>query len=329
MNPFHPALGTRAVAPPTTLLHRGLLSALTFALVLTASATLIAQPAPAKRPENRVPTAAAAAAPANTAPTGADRSGAETTDGDVAKPVVEASSAPPKPGHVVITADAEGLVAELNGAMHGLKVGENRIEVPAGDWKVVVRGKDGVNVGDWTVHVDAEGEGRVDVVTIGHLVVPVVPGRVVEIAGEAVEATDGSVDAKLPAGTVSVVVKQFGMTGIKGDVAIVAGKTATIDPQLAAFSGGNKNIALGAIIGGGAMVLGGVLMEALADADAAGGDITRWALVGVGTAAFVVGTIRMKSILELENNPPVQDGTFDVRLSAGRRGGMASFAMRF
>ncbi|MEY3013792.1 MAG: hypothetical protein RIT45_2527 [Pseudomonadota bacterium] len=279
-------------------------------LVHFVAAPAFAQPAP-PRPTNGAAPAPEAAASA-------------PTEGE---PAPEPPS--PKPGHVVIESDADGLVAEVAGAVHGLKIGANRIEVAAGDWTVAVRDKAGKAVGSWSVHVDPEGEAKVTVVTTGEVVIPVSNGRVVEINGKAVEAKNGEVRTRLPAGKASVVVKEPGKVGIKGDVEVTAGKSASIDPKLEHFEPGNKTLAWVGIVGGGALVLAGTLMEPFVDASAAGGDATRWAMVGVGTAAFVGGTILMKDILAKENAPPVKDGSFDVRLSGGRRGGMATFALRF
>lgn len=266
-----------------------------------------AAPAPAAAPADGTPAPTDAAAPAEPAP----------------------APEPPKPGHLVISADADELVAEVAGAVHGLKKGNNSIEVAAGDWTVVVRTKAGKAVGSYPAHVDPGAEVAVTVVSTGAIVVPVADGRTVEIGGKAAEAKDGKVEARLPAGKVPVVVKEPGKTGIKGEVEVLMGKTATIDPTLEAFDPGNKTLAWVGILGGGALVLTGVLMEGFVDASSAGGDATRWTMMGVGTAAFVGGTILMKDILAKENDPPVKDGTFDVRLSASRNGGAASLALRF
>jgi hypothetical protein len=230
---------------------------------------------------------------------------------------------------VVIEVDRADLSAELAGAMHGLKEGSNRYEVPAGSHQVVVRGKDGKTVGSYPVQVPPGGEAVVRVVTKGTLVIPAAAGRVVEIAGKAAPVKDGKVEAKIAAGKVPVVVKEPGRVGLSGEVEIVAGKTASIDPKLEAFDPGDKTWAWAGILGGGVMVVSAVLIETFVPATDWGGDATRWTLAGLGTAAFVVGTVHMKDILANENNPPVKPGRFDVRLSGGRRGGGASLALRF
>jgi len=230
---------------------------------------------------------------------------------------------------VVVVADADDLVAEVGGAIRGLKAGENRIELPAGDHTVVVRTKAGKAIGSYPVQVPSGGEARVQIVSTGVVVVPAREGRVVEVDGKAVEAKDGRYEIRRGAGKVPVVVKEAGKVGRKGEVDILVGKTATLDPTLEAFSAGNKNVALACILGGGALVLGGTLMEVFADADAVGGDGTRWALMGIGTAAFVGGTIWMKDILAKENSPPVQPGTFDVKFAATRGGAAARLTLRF
>ena len=308
-------------------------------VVMALSATTVSASA---RPGQARPDAAgkdAAAAPAAD-PAPAAAPAAAPTDGrpvapadgvapDAAPAEPEPAPEPPKPGHIIITADADDLVAEVAGAVHGLKTGSNSIEVAAGDWTVVVRTKAGKAIGSYPAHVDPGADANVTVVSTGALVIPVENGRTVEISGKAVEAKDGKVEARFAAGKVPVVVKEPGKTGIKGDVEIMMGKTATIDPKLEAFDPGNKTLAWVGILGGGALVLTGVLMESFVDASSAGGDATRWTMMGVGTAAFVGGTILMKNILAKENDPPVKDGTFDVRLSASRNGGAASLALRF
>lgn len=275
-------------------------------------------------------TAGAHAAPGATgqaAPTPAPP--AATTPEATTPAPAEAAPEPPKPGAIVIVADADELVAEVAGAVHGLKKGDNRFEVAAGACTVVVKTKAGQAVGSYDVQVPAGGEQRLVVVSTGAVEVPVQGERTVEIAGKPVAAVDGKVSARLPPGKVPVVVREPGKTGLKGEVVVVVGKTATVDPKLEAFDPGNKNAALAGIIGGGAMVLLGVLMEGPIDATALGGDATRWALFGVGTAAFVGGTIWMKDIIAKENSPPVKDGSFDVRLSGGRSGAGAAIAWRF
>ncbi len=302
-------------------------------VVMALSATTVsasARPGQA-RPEGASTDTAPAAAPAPT-PAPADGTPAAPAEGaTTGEAPAEPAPAPepPKPGHLILEADADDLVAEVAGAVHGLKKGSNSIEVAAGDWTVVVRTKAGKAIGSYPAHVDPGADATIQIVSTGALVVPVDNGRTVEIAGKPVEAKDGKIEARFAAGKVPVVVKEPGKTGLKGEVEIVMGKTATIDPKLEAFDPGNKTLAWVGILGGGALVLTGVLMEGLVDASSAGGDATRWTMMGLGTAAFVGGTILMKDILAKENDPPVKDGSFDVRLSASSRGGSASLALRF
>lgn len=301
------------------------LAASTLIIALTAGASAApragGQAAPA-------PTPAPAPAPAP-APTPAPDAAAPATPESPATPEPVPAPEPPKPGALIIEADADDLVAEVAGAVHGLKKGDNRVEVAAGACTVVVKTKEGKAVGSYDVQVPAGGELRVAVVSTGAVVIPVQGERTVEIAGKPVAAADGKVTARLPPGKVPVVVREPGKTGLKGEVEVVIGKTATVDPTLEAFDPGNKTAALAGIIGGGALVLLGVLMEGPVDATAIGGDATRWALFGVGTAAFVGGTIWMKDIIAKENSPPVKDGSFDVRLTGGRRSAGAAIAWRF
>ena len=234
-----------------------------------------------------------------------------------------------KLGHVLIVSDADALVAEVAGALHGLKTGENRIQVPAGATKIVVRSKKDAEVATFQVNVPAAGEARVTVVTKGTIVVDAGEQQAVEVDGNAVTAKDGRMESSVAAGKHSVVVSAPGRIGQKGDIEVVAGKTHTISPQLRQLEIGNKSLAWAGIYGGGAMVLVSVLMESFVDAGAAGGDVTRWGLAGVGAAAFVLGTIEMKDILKKESTPPVDDTTFKVKISSARQFRGAGVSMRF
>ena len=233
--------------------------------------------------------------------------------------------APAKPGHIVVVADADGLVAQVAGALHGLKIGANRFEVKAGAHTVVVQTKKGAKVGSYDVTVAAEGEATVKVATVGTLTLNVADGGALEVDGKKIKAKDGVASTSVSAGKHSVVVRRPGYFGTKGDLEVMAGTRVAIDPAMEKFKGGNTTLAWVGVLGGSALVLSAVLIEAFADADALGGDATRWALVGVGAAGFVGGTILMKDILKKENNPPVHPGTIKAKLSMASKGARVAF----
>jgi hypothetical protein len=164
---------------------------------------------------------------------------------------------------------------------------------------------------------------------MGSIVVEVSDQQAIEVDGKAVTVKDGRAQSSHAAGKHSVVVSAPGRVGQKADVEVVAGKTHTISTELQQLEIGNKSLAWAGIFGGGALLLTSVLMESFVDAGAAGGDVTRWGLAGVGTAGFVMGTIMMKDILKKESAPPVEDTTFKVRVSAARGFQGASVALRF
>ena len=201
--------------------------------------------------------------------------------------------------------------------------------MPGDRHAIVVRDKANKEIGSFKVMIEAEKEARITVVTKGKIVVAADAKTAVQIDGKAVKANDGQVASTLAAGKHSVVITSPGREGLKGDVHVIAGKTHTVSGALKAFDAGSRPAAWAGIIGGGALILTAVLIESFADVSAVGGDATRWALVGVGTAGFVGGTILMKGILEREANPPIKDGKFDVKISATPTMKGAAVAMRF
>lgn len=238
-----------------------------------------------------------------------------------------APPAKPAPGHVVIVADADGLVAQVGGALHGLKKGANRYPLPAGSHTVVVKNKKGAKIGSYPVTIAPAGEATVKVATVGTLTLNVADGGSLEVNGKKVKAKNGVASTSVPAGSHSIVVKRPGYFGTKGSLEVAAGSKLAIDPAMEKFKGGSRTLAWAGVVGGGALVVTAVLLEAFADAGDVGGDATRWVLVGVGTAGFVGGTILMKDLIKKENNPPVHPGKIKAKLSLG--GKVARFAYRF
>lgn len=282
-----------------------------------------AQPAPAPSSDRPAP---AADRPAPTPAPAAEPAPAPATPPAAAAP-----------GTLVVVADADGLVAELRAGSDtravGLKKGENRFEYPAGVVKIVIKKADGATVHEAEVQVPSGAEARVQFASRGQLVVKAPEGGKVEVDGKALEAKDGQVAADVDPGDHSVVVTAPGKVGQKGQVGVTAGKTTTVQAKLDAFQpAGNTTLAYVGMIGGGALVVTALVIDATTRFDELGGDATRWGLFGVGAAGFVGGTILLKSTMD--EQPPVQDRGFDVQVSgvglAPTKGGaMAQVQLKF
>lgn len=298
----------------------------------TAKATAADAKAPADKPADAkaadAKPAGTKAADAKAADTKAAADGGAAADGAAAAPTTPVEPPPPpKPGHLVIVADDDNFVAQFAGALHGLKKGSNRFEVKAGDYTIEVKTKKGAKVASYSAKVQPEKDTTVKVVTTGTLQLNVADGGSLEVDGEKIKAKGDVATATVKAGKHSVVVKRPGYFGTKGDVAVMAGSRLAIDPAMEQFKGQDPTLAWVGILGGGALVLTAVAMEIFVDATAAGGDATRWALVGFGTAGFVGGTMMMKDIIKAENNPPVHEGKIKTKVASS--GKKISFAFRF
>ena len=312
--------------------HAGLVSAITALCVVSFSMTATAQtPAPeatdgaaktAEPAKKKAATpapdkkAAAPARPATAAPAAAAPAadGSDTPADGAAPDAAPEPPPPPPPGFVVVNVDAEGLSAVVGGEVHGLKKGDNRFELPAGATTVDVQGKDGKSLQKFPVTVESGKDSQVAVRTTGKLVVNGA-ALSVQVDGKPVVAKDGSVSADLALGKHSVVVTQPGRVGIKSDIEVMAGKTHTIAPNLANFDAGNTSIAMGAVLGGGGLIIAAMLLERFGTAGGMGGEATRWVMVGGGIAGFAGGTMMMKGIYKRRANPPVEDGKLDVQVS--------------
>jgi hypothetical protein len=287
----------------------------------------------------QAPTAPAKAAPAKAAPAKAapakdtakkkvtkssapDRPASPAATAGAASPadsaVPEAAPAPPAPGFVVITVDTEGLSAVVGGEVHGLKKGDNRFELPAGPATVDVQGKDGKSIKKAPLTIASAVDTALVVNLTGKLVVSGA-ALSVKVDGKPVEAKDGAVTTQLLRGKHSVVVSQPGRVGVKSDIEVMAGRTHTINPTLKSFNPGNKTTAWASVLGGGGLIIASVLLERFTDASSTGSEAARWVMVGGGIAGFAGGTIMMKNIYKAEANPPVQDGTLDVKVSQAER----------
>ncbi len=300
--------------------HRMTMVASMFAVL----ALSLAAPSYAKRGKQSKRAKAAAAAAAEAAAT--EAAAAEVAAAEAA--AIEAAK-PPPPGYVNLASDATGLVAEFNSALHGLKEGNNRYELPVGDYAVVVTDGAKKEIAREQVRVESKQTATVTVVTKGKVIIAAGKSVAVQIDGKAAVAKDGKVESTVVAGKHSVVITEPGMIGREGALEVTAGKTHMVSAKLSPYDAGSKTAAWAGVIGGGGLILTAVLLEAFADPVAVGGDATRWALVGVGTTGFVSGTIMMKGILKREANPPVKKGKLNVKISAGPQMKGAAVAMRF
>jgi hypothetical protein len=234
------------------------------------------------------------------------------------------------PGSLVVTADADGLVLEIRDAgadsrVIGLKAGENRVDLAAGTVHVVVRTAGGQVLNDDNVAVPAGGEARLSVIGQGQVRVEAPEGAAVTLDGNPVARKDGVHATAAVAGAHSLVVTHPGRYGQKGALEVAAGRTAAVKADLQPYdvAGPIPTVAWVAVLGGGALLLTGVALDALFEANEVGGDATRWALVGVGTAGFVGGTVALKRSMDAVGEPPVRDGTWQVQVSRLRRDGAA------
>ncbi|MBM4344163.1 MAG: hypothetical protein FJ100_12410 [Deltaproteobacteria bacterium] len=236
-------------------------------------------------------------------------------------------------GTLVLVADADDLVAELKpasgeGKVVGLKTGENKVELPAGEVLVSVATKAGRKVLDQKVDIAAGAAQTLQLTSRGKVVIVLAKD-----ASVAVDDNDVSVDGdkftfSAAPGSHSVVVQRPGFFGQKGLVDVQIGKTSTVQPVLAEYdAGGKRTIAWAGLLGGGALVVGALVIDATTKFDEFGGDTVRWTLVGAGTAAFVGGTIMLKNAMDEE--APIQDATFQVQVSRAPGGGMVALTKRF
>ena len=234
---------------------------------------------------------------------------------------------------LIIQADADDLVAEVRAPgseprMIGLKKGDNSVEVASGSVQVSVQTKGGKKVSDSTVDVAPGGEAKLAVRSRGTVVIQVPADADVTVGGKDVEGQEGKFTVELEPGAHSLVVQRPGHFGQKGDVTVIAGKTATVAPQLESYDyGGKKTYAYAAILGGGALVVAAIALDALGSYDEFGGDVTRWSLLGLGAAGFVGGTIMLKHTLD--EAAPIKDVRYDVKIARLQGGAVASLGLRF
>lgn len=254
-------------------------------------------------------------------------------------PTAEAPAAPAPapaatgPGILLLVADADDLVAELKpasgeGKVVGLKTGENKVELAAGEVVVSVATKSGRKVLDQKVDIGAGATQTVTLVSRGKLVVILAKDASVAVDDKDLDADGDKFTVSAAPGSHSVVVQRPGYFGQKGQVEVQLGKTATLNPTLTVFdSGGKRTVAWAGILGGAALVVGALIVDTTTKFDEFGGDTVRWTMLGAGTAAFVGGTIMLKTVMD--EDAPIQDATFQVQVTRAPNGGVVSLSRRF
>lgn len=265
--------------------------------------------------------------------------GLALADEPAVRPPQPGATAPAAPaaaaevGTIVIDADADDLVAEVKPSkgdprMVGLKKGENRVEVPAGPASVVVTTKSGRAVATLSIDVAAAATQTAKVVSRGKLIVQVPADAEVTLDDKPVPAQDGQFAGEFEPGAHSLVVQRDGHFGQRGSVSLAAGKTATVATTLQGYDpGGKATAAWVAMIGGGVLLVGTLVVDATTKWDEFGGDVTRWTMFSVGAAGFVGGTVLLKRTMD--EVPPVQDTDFTVQVSRAPGGGVAHVGWKF
>lgn len=236
------------------------------------------------------------------------------------------------PATLVVDADADDLLAEIKAGgdtrLVGLKKGPNKQQVPAGSVQLSIATKAGRQVSQQTLDLAAGAERTVSVASRGRLIVQVPVDADVAVDGKDIKVEAGQFAADFEPGAHTLVVQRPGQFGQRGPVEVQAGKTSTVAPQLQGYdAGGKKTWAWAAMITGGALIVGTVIVDATNKFDEFGGDATRWTLFGLGSAGFVGGTVLLKHAMD--ETPPVQDTKFGVQVARTRGGAMASLAWKF
>jgi hypothetical protein len=249
-------------------------------------------------------------------------------------PVPVTPPADATPSAVIVASDADASVTLKSGAVErtvAVKKGDNRIELPRGHFVAQVdpaKARVQPTEGDLA---EPGQEVRLVLTTQGRVMIalPGEDGRV-EVDGKALAAKDGKASADLPAGPHSIIVRQPGHFGAKGSVDVAPGRTVDVAARLEKFEGGgNQNLAWAGILGGGALIVAAIAVDAFSKYDEIGGDTTRWTLLGLGTVGFVAGTILLKSSIDANASPPVKDASFDVKVAGVRGGAVAQVGARF
>ena len=247
----------------------------------------------------------------------------------VALPAPVTVAAPQEPGALVLVVDADTDDASVGGQAASLKKGDNKLSLPAGDVAFVVKFANGLTV-KGEAKVPAGGEVRAEAWSAGKILLHVGEGAKVEIDGKVVPVASGQAQQEAGIGSHTIVVTQPGFIGRKASVDVTGGHTSEITANLEKFDVPVDNtLAWVGIVGGGALVVTALVIDAVTDYNKVGGDATRWSLLGVGTAGFVGGTLLLKHNLDEVGSPPTKDGTFDVKVTRWGNGAMALLGWRF
>lgn len=294
------------------MLHRALIAFLMTALF---AAPAVAKPEAKKKPAP--PAAAPVAPPPAPAPA------------PVALPAPVTVEAPLAPGALILVVDADSDDANIGGQITALKKGENRLGLPAGPLSYAVKFANGLTVKGET-NVPPGGEVRAEAWSAGKLLLHVGEGAKVEIDGKTAQVASGQVLQEVGIGSHTVVVTQPGYIGRKASVDVTGGHTTEITANLDKFDVPvNNALAWVGIVGGGALIVTALVIDAVTEYDKVGGEATRWSLLGVGTAGFVGGTLLLKHNMDEVGLPPTKDGTFDVKVTRWGNGAMALIGWRF
>ena len=289
-------------------MHRTLGFLLVSAFVAGSAQAKVAPPKP------KAPEAAAAVAPA---------------PAPVALPAAVTAEAPLAPGSLILVVDADTDEATIGGQAASLKKGDNKLDMPAGKVAWTVKFANGLTV-KGEANVPAGGEARAEAWSAGKLLLHVGEGAKVEIDGKAAQVAAGQVLQDVGIGSHTVIVTQPGYVGRKASVDVTGGHTTEITASLEKFDMPVNNVlAWVGIVGGGALVVTALIIDAATQYDKVGGEATRWTLLGVGTAGFVGGTLLLKHNMDEVGTPPTKDGTFDVKVTRWGNGAMALLGWRF
>lgn len=251
------------------------------------------------------------------------------TPDPVPPPAAVTPEAPLAPGSLILAVDADTDDASVGGQAASLKKGDNKLGLPAGNVAYVVKFANGLTV-KGEANVPPGGEVRAEAWSTGKLLLHVGEGAKVEIDGKSAQVASGQVLQDVGIGSHTLVVTQPGYIGRKASVDVTGGHTTEITANLDKFEVPVDNtLAWVGIVGGGALVVTALVIDAVTQYDKVGGEATRWSLLGVGTAGFVGGTLLLKHNLDEVGLPPTKDGTFDVKVTRWGNGAMALLGWRF
>lgn len=255
-----------------------------------------------------------------------------------AEPTVDAAPKAPEaevaPGTLLVVADADGTAILASGTDEQqvtLKKGENRFPMAAGRVVVIRVDPGAVSAKPAEIAIESAKESRIDLTTRGRVIAALPAADAsLEVDGKPVAVKDGKAVTEVLAGTHSVVVRQPGYYGNKSAFRVSPGLTTELTAQMEQFEGnGHRGLAWTGILGGGALVVAAIAIDAASKFDKVGGDSVRWGMLTVGSLGFVGGTILLKSIIDDEASPPVRDGRIDIKVSAAHGGAAAQVAGTF